>query len=314
MKETIPWVEKYRPTNFDDIIMDDMTKEILENIVKKKHFPNILFYGPPGTGKTTTIVNLINYFQKYHNQQNNSLIIHQNASDERGVDIIRNLLFNFVNSKGLYGDGTKFIILDEVDYMTKNAQQALKYLLHNYRDNVRLCLICNYISKIDESVKNEFITIRFNKVPEKNIFNFISTISKQENINLKPTTIKSIINLYQSDIRSMINYLQANQNNLTNIKILDVSVLKKLCNKIQEKNLDLSVKIFNKISIQYGLNKKTLLLRIFKYLNEYDKFSMTSTILDMMEFIVHNADNNCCFIEHTLINLKKYFIEQEIQF
>ena len=110
MKETIPWVEKYRPTNFDDIIMDDMTKQILENVVKKKHFPNILFYGPPGTGKTTTIVNLINYFQKYHNQQNNSLIIHQNASDERGVDIIRNQLFNFVNSKGLYGGGIKLIL------------------------------------------------------------------------------------------------------------------------------------------------------------------------------------------------------------
>ena len=224
MKEAIPWVEKYRPNHFDEIILDDLTKHMLENIVKEKKFPNILFYGPPGTGKTTTIVNLINYFQSYHNQQNNSLIIHQNASDERGVDVIRNHLFNFVNSKGLFDDGIKFIILDEVDYMTKNAQQALKYLINDYHENVRLCLICNYISKIDESVKNEFITVRFNRVPEKKIFDFIKDISVKENIKLSDKSIYSVIKLYKSDIRSMINFLQANQNNIKDLKILNESV------------------------------------------------------------------------------------------
>ena len=304
MKDTIPWVEKYRPTHFNNIIMSDITKELLENIVKKQHFPNILFYGPPGTGKTTTIVNLINYYQRYHGVEDNSAIIHQNASDERGVDIIRNQLFNFVNSKGLYTNNLKFIILDEVDYMTKNAQQALKYLLHNYHDNVRLCLICNYISKIDESVRNDFISIRFNKVPRMYIHNFINNICYQENISLNKQTINSIINLYQSDIRSMINYLQANQNNLNNIKILDNKILFVLYTKIKTKSLSIVLKYFDKISTIYGYNKKNLIVYFFKYLILHDDFNIDSEILNVMEFITHNANSKLCYIKYIFTKLQ----------
>ena len=134
--EIIPWVEKYRPTCFEDIVLDSMNKHILNNIIQLNYFPNLLFYGPPGTGKTTTIINLINFYQEKYDQKKKELVIHLNASDERGIDVIRNQINNFVNSKGLFTDGTKFIILDEVDYMTKNAQQALKHLLQIYTKNV----------------------------------------------------------------------------------------------------------------------------------------------------------------------------------
>jgi len=117
-----PWVEKYRPTSFDEIVFDPLNKQILENIINNKTFPNLLFYGPPGTGKTTSIINLINAYQDSPNCKN--LMIHLNASDERGIDIIRNQINSFVNSKSLFNDGMKFVILDEVDYMTKNAQIA----------------------------------------------------------------------------------------------------------------------------------------------------------------------------------------------
>jgi len=122
-----PWVEKYRPTAFDDIVLDKTNKKILNNIIKKNYFPNLLFYGPPGTGKTTTIINLINLYQKTYNQKNKGFMIHLNASDDRGIDIIRNQINQFVNTKTLFGKGMKFVILDEVDYMTKNAQHALRY-------------------------------------------------------------------------------------------------------------------------------------------------------------------------------------------
>ena len=88
--ETIPWVEKYRPTQFDNIVLDPINRELFENIVKKGQFPNLLFYGTPGTGKTTTIINLIQQFQQTHGRINKSNVIHLNASDERGIDIIRN--------------------------------------------------------------------------------------------------------------------------------------------------------------------------------------------------------------------------------
>ena len=105
----------------------------------------MLFYGPPGTGKTTTIINLVNAYQSKLNMRNRGLMIHLNASDERGIDIIRNQIYQFVKTKNLFETGYKFVVLDEVDYMTKNAQQALKYLLQTCGNNVKFFLICNYI-------------------------------------------------------------------------------------------------------------------------------------------------------------------------
>ena len=131
MSSTV-FVEKYRPTHFDDIVLDPLNKQILKNIIDTSYFPNLLFYGPPGTGKTTTIINLVNAYQEKLNQKNKDLMIHLNASDERGIDIIRTQISQFVNSKTLFNKGMKFVILDEVDYMTKNAQQALRYLLQNF--------------------------------------------------------------------------------------------------------------------------------------------------------------------------------------
>jgi len=129
--EIIPWVEKYRPSNFQDIVLDDMNKHILTNIVELNYFPNLLFYGPPGTGKTTTIINLINMYQERYNQKKKELVIHLNASDERGIDVIRNQINQFVNSKGLFTNGTKFIVLDEVDYMTKKCTTSVKAFITN---------------------------------------------------------------------------------------------------------------------------------------------------------------------------------------
>ena len=180
----IPYVELYRPKHFEDIVLDPLNKQILKNIIETSYFPNLLFYGPPGTGKTTTIINLINAYQEKLNKKNKDLIIHLNASDERGIDIIRNQISCFVNSKPLFHTGMKFVILDEVDYMTKNAQQALRYLLQSYSNNVRFCLICNYISKIDEGLQNEFIRLRFNQLPREDIISFLKHISDTEKINM----------------------------------------------------------------------------------------------------------------------------------
>jgi DNA polymerase III delta prime subunit len=158
------------------IVMNELKNNIVDQIlyfIQELHkgnlssgdFMHTVIYGPPGTGKTTTIINLINAYQDKVGIKNKDLVIHLNASDERGIDIIRNQISNFVNSKPLFHSGMKFVILDEVDYMTKNAQQALRYLLQNYSNNVRFCLICNYISKIDEGLQNEFIRLRFNQLP-----------------------------------------------------------------------------------------------------------------------------------------------------
>ena len=140
----------------------------------------LLFYGDPWCGKTSTILALSK--ELFGSENYTDRIIELNASDERGIDIIRNQISFFVNSKPLFHGGMKFVILDEVDYMTKNAQQALRYLLQNYTCNVSFCLICNYISKIDEGLQNEFIRLRFNQLPKDEIIYFLNVLIHFHNI------------------------------------------------------------------------------------------------------------------------------------
>lgn len=205
----IPFVEKYRPSNLQDIILDDVNRTVITNFLENKVYPNLLLYGPPGTGKTTTIINLISYIQKSE-ESNKSLLLHLNASDERGIDTIRNQIAKFIDSKPLFSKGTKFIVLDEVDYMTKNAQQALKYLLQQYNNKAVFCLMCNYISKIEYCLKNEFIELKFNKLPEPNIIKYMKDIATKENLHIPEDHYHQLQKLYKNDVRSMINYIQMN--------------------------------------------------------------------------------------------------------
>jgi replication factor C subunit 3/5 len=295
--ESIPWVEKYRPTQFDDIVLDPINRKFFENILEKKYFPNLLFYGPPGTGKTTSIINLINEFQKRHSKPNKSNIIHLNASDERGIDIIRNQIYTFVKSLNMFESGIKFVVLDEVDYMTKNAQQALKHLLQTSSNNVRYCLICNYISKIDESLKNEFICIRFNQLPKQDIYQFIKNIAKNENLNINQEIIETIQSIYNSDVRSMINFIQLNQNlqesdwktNVMNNKLLETLHGYLLKPKTDTSPIEL-IKFMHSISIQYNVDKKHIIQSYFNFIIRNHKDLITLDLLSFMEEIVHNPD------------------------
>ena len=296
------WMEKYRPKQFDNIVLDPLNKKILNNIIDTSYFPNLLFYGPPGTGKTTTIMNLINGYQAKLNIKNKDLIIHLNASDERGIDIIRNQINFFVNSKPLFFTGMKFVILDEVDYMTKNAQQALRYLLQNYSNNVRFCLICNYISKIDEGLQNEFIRLRFNQLPQNEIIKFLSHISESENLNLNNDSLSSIQKLYKSDIRSMINFMQSNQDivKLQNneksenyFSIIDNNVWETLIFKIKQREKLENINCYvQEISNKYNIDKKNIIKDFFNFIIRNNKIDLTSNFLNFVENVMHTQNQN----------------------
>jgi replication factor C subunit 3/5 len=267
--DTQVWVEKYRPANFDDIVLDPLNRKIMENIINQNYFPNLLLYGPPGTGKTTTIINLVNRYQDKNNQRNKGLMIHLNASDERGIDIIRNQINQFVNSQSLFHTGTKFVILDEVDYMTKYAQQALKYLLQSCGPNIKFFLICNYISKIDVSLQQEFICIRFNQLPQQQIHAFMRDICNREKLSLTDANIQEIQQLYNSDIRSMINFIQLNQeiNSSKNAKqIITKGVWERLYIVMREGDTTAIKTMINNISIQYNIDKKQIVRDFYNYI------------------------------------------------
>ena len=302
-KDTQVWVEKYRPANFDDIVLDPLNRKIMENIINQNYFPNLLLYGPPGTGKTTTIINLVNRYQDKNNQRNKGLMIHLNASDERGIDIIRNQINQFVNSQSLFHTGTKFVILDEVDYMTKNAQQALKYLLQGFNKTCRFCLICNYISRIDESLQNEFVRLRFNQLPERDITSFLNKISEKERLNLSQDTILSIQKLYKSDIRSMINYIQSNQYMIHNKKVINNYIWENITKGLaDDKSYKLTDEIFENISIEYNIDIKNIVKDYLNYLiRNNTKLVSSAKFLKFVETIVHLVEPNTEYIKNYTI-------------
>jgi replication factor C subunit 3/5 len=312
MNDSIPWVEKYRPNNFEDIVLDPLNKQILSNIINTSYFPNLLLYGPPGTGKTTTIINLVNSYQNTLNQKNKELMIHLNASDERGIDIIRNQISQFVNSKTLFVHGMKFVILDEVDYMTKNAQQALKSLIQNYSSSVRFCLICNYISRIDEGLQNEFIKLRFNQLPENDIIHFLKQIAKEENLLLDDSSINLVQKLYKSDIRSMINFMQSNQNiTNNNFNIIQEDMWELLFVKISNRENKECIKSFiHDISILYNINKKNIIKDFFNYIIRNKSNILSSDFLIFIENIMHFEDCNIKYFVDYTINQLFYFITE----
>lgn len=323
-KNIIPWIEKYRPTSFEHIVLDPLNRVFFQNIIQYEYFPNLLFYGPPGTGKTTTIINLINEFQKkksppqytsklHANGKSRENVIHLNASDERGIDIIRIQINQFVKTKNMFDDGYKFVILDEVDYMTKNAQQSLKTLLQLCKQNVRFCLICNYISKIDENLQNEFISVRFNQLPRKEIHQFIRDISDKENIGLDDENILTIQNMYQSDIRSMINFIQLNyicdkkivpqKPNIDNVNACVSNTIQRNILIINDEVWDIIycmlggnkkneeiIQYIHEMSIQYNIDKQTLLTMYLDYTVQNKSEIIDSKYLDNVENIIHVLD------------------------
>ncbi len=288
-----PWVEKYRPTQFENIVLDPLNRQLFREIIDKAYFPNLLFYGPPGTGKTTTIMNLIDEYQQKYFGKSQGTVIHLNASDERGIDIIRNQINQFVKSKNLFEIGFKFVILDEVDYMTKSAQQALKTLLQTCNSNVRFCLICNYISKIDESLQHEFISVRFNQLPRAEIYRFIREIADAEKLDIGEQEINAIQSMYQSDIRSMINFIQLNQNlNEWNGHIIHSGVWEELHTLLKKETStirDFTDSIHTN-SVQYNMDKKILLQSYFNYVLRNYIDNVQSTYLDIIENCIHNTD------------------------
>jgi len=300
--DTIPWVEKYRPTSFDQIVLDETNHRILKNIVDTNRFPNLLLYGPPGTGKTTTIMNLINSYQKKYNQLGKGLTIHLNASDERGIDIIRNQISQFVNSQALFTTGLKIVVLDEVDYMTKNAQHALKYLLQDRSTNVRFCLICNYISRIDDSLQNELLHLRFNQLPSKKITDFLSIIAKNEKVNVTTSTLKAVQRLFKSDIRSMINYLQSNQYDINVMSVLDDAVWNSLTESIKISKDNAKAKLYE-IQNNYHIDVRNIIKDYLNYIIAYEVLPIDSDFINFSEFIMHLSEPNALY-------LVDYFLEK----
>ena len=180
--------------------------------------------------------------------------------------------------------------------MTKNAQQALKYLLEEYPNNVRFCLICNYISKIDEGLQNEFLKLRFDQLPQKEVVTFLEKLSKEENINLNQEILHSIQRLFKSDLRSMVNYIQTNQDMLeNNYHIINDGTWDEMFNIVSNyKTISKQemVSHVHLLSVQYNIDTKNIIVNFLNYIIRNKKNLCSTDFLLFTENIIHSRITN----------------------
>ena len=199
------WIEKYRPARLADIVGQDEIVERLSSYVKTKNLPHLLFTGRAGVGKTTAAVTLAREIFGESWQMNFREL---NASDERGIDVVRNQIKQFARTTPL-GDSTfKILFLDEADALTTDAQAALRRTMETYAQTCRFILSCNYSSKIIDPIQSRCAIYRFKPLPPEAINEEILRIARREGLSVSPDAMDAMVYIAQGDMRKAINALQ----------------------------------------------------------------------------------------------------------
>ncbi|SCU98185.1 LAMI_0F13432g1_1 [Lachancea mirantina] len=206
--ENLPWVEKYRPETLDDVYGQTNVVETVRKFVKEGKLPHLLFYGPPGTGKTSTIGALAReiYGKNYRN-----MVLELNASDDRGIDVVRNQIKEFASTRQIFSKGFKLIILDEADAMTNAAQNALRRIIERYTKNTRFCILANYAHKLTPALLSRCTRFRFQPLPTESIEKRLKNILIREDLQLTPEALNALLKLSRGDMRRALNVLQASK-------------------------------------------------------------------------------------------------------
>ena len=206
-----PWVEKYRPTFLKDVVHHERILNVLQYFLQDKHiFPHFFFYGPPGTGKTSTILSCA---REIYGTSMNMMVLHLNASDERGVDVVRKQIIQFASTSPMASPSSssicneKLVILDEADSMTEQAQVSLRDILVVH--NTRFCLIGNCQYSIIPALQSHFIKLVFSPIEKSAAMQMGKTILEKEGMPYSTEALDIIYDVSRGDLRKYINILQA---------------------------------------------------------------------------------------------------------
>ncbi|MHA1631043.1 MAG: replication factor C small subunit [Candidatus Heimdallarchaeota archaeon] len=210
------WVEKYRPKKISEIINQTEIKNRLQGFISAGTMPHLLFAGPPGTGKTTAALVLINeilggfdvFGRKDSRSQTSVPYLELNASDERGINVVRERIKNFAHLMALNAP-FRVIILDEADSMTPDAQHALRRTMEKYSSTCRFILICNYSSKIIEPIQSRCAIFRFTPLSDKDSKKYLQKIITAEKVAITKEGLEAIIYVSEGDLRRAVNILQS---------------------------------------------------------------------------------------------------------
>ncbi|MCK4647397.1 replication factor C small subunit [Candidatus Pacearchaeota archaeon] len=200
------WTEKYRPSVFSEVVGQDEIIKRVESLTNSLNIPHLLFAGPAGTGKSTLALIIVKELFKENWKEN---YLELNASDERGISVVREKVKNFARTKSLGNVPFKVIFLDEADALTPEAQQALRRTMENYSSTCRFILSCNYSSKVIDPIQSRCALFRFKLLEKKDIEKVIQKISEKETLTISPETIEIIYEGSEGDCRKCINILQS---------------------------------------------------------------------------------------------------------
>ncbi len=204
--EAALWTEKYRPKSLDEIQDQEEIVSRLKEFIKNGTMPHCLFAGPPGTGKTTAALCLAH---DLFGSRFQDVFMELNASDERGIDVVRTTVKEFARMASLSTVPFKILVLDEADNMTGDAQHALRRTMEKYTGTCRFVLCCNYSGRIIEPIQSRCALFRFTPLPEEKVVEYLGHIAKNENLKVSHEGLKSILEVAEGDLRKGINTLQA---------------------------------------------------------------------------------------------------------
>jgi replication factor C subunit 2/4 len=279
----LPWTEKYRPPDVEDLILNDFFQSMIEQFIKHKNIPNLILTGPSGIGKTSTIKCLAT---KLYGKYKKDMVLELNASDDRGMKSMQESIILFCKSshcikktdKDKYAN-FKLIILDEADNMVDRAQPQINSIMEQYKDTVRFAFTCNMSNNIIEAIQSRCRILRYTRLDNKFIVKKLKFIAKSENIKYKKDALSRISEISHGDMRNAINLMQLVFNNKEKIKIKYVD---EFCDLPQHVTI---LKLFNFI-----LNDK--LDKAFEILHSLKKMGFSGS--DITLGMIYSLKSNVC--------------------
>ena len=269
------WIEKYRPNNLDEIVGQDAIVKRLKSYVHVKNMPHLMFSGAAGTGKTSAAIATA---QELYGDEWHENFIELNASDERGIDVVRNKIKNFARTAPLHAQ-FKIIFLDEADALTPDAQSALRRTMESYSMSCRFILSCNYSSKIIEPIQSRCAIYRFKPVRDEDIQSRIQFIADKEGVTVSESAFNAISTIANGDLRKAINILQSsavvNENIDKNLVYQITSTAKPedinlLIRKAMDSNFMDALTILDSLLSEQGLSAGDIINQIHKTVFDLD--------------------------------------------